>query len=127
MTGKTINILAVDDDPVLCQLIVDVFKAPEFHVLKAGDGVEALRLIADSPDAIDVLLLDVVMPRMSGTELTRVLLTWHPEIKIIFMSGYDDDVLDRHGIPASRLRCLKKPFNPDDLERAVRDELKREN
>jgi two-component system cell cycle sensor histidine kinase/response regulator CckA len=84
-----------------------------------------LRLIADSRDAIDVLLLDVVMPRMNGTELTRVLLTWHPEIKIIFMSGYEDDVIDRHGIPASKLRCLKKPFTPDDLERAVRYELKR--
>jgi two-component system cell cycle sensor histidine kinase/response regulator CckA len=125
MTDKLINILVVDDDPVICQLIADTFSTPEFRVLKARDGVEALRQIADSPDAIDVLLLDVVMPKMDGAELTRVILSWHPAIKIIFMSGYPDEVIALYGIPARQMRYIKKPFTLNILVQTVREVLNR--
>jgi two-component system cell cycle sensor histidine kinase/response regulator CckA len=125
MTDKSINLLVVDDDPIICQLIADTFSTPEFHVLKARDGVEALRQIADSPDAIDVLLLDVVMPKMDGAELTRVILSWHPAIKIIFMSGYPDEVIALYGIPAHQMRYIKKPFTLNILVQTVREVLNR--
>ncbi len=125
MIEKTKCILVVDDDPAICQLVADIFRTSEFQVLEARDGVEALKRIDASGAPIDVLLVDVVMPILNGAELARVILSCHPTIKIIFMSGHPDEVLDRHGIPASRLRYLKKPFTPDALKQAVRDELKR--
>jgi DNA-binding response OmpR family regulator len=123
MTIKTKNILVVDDEPAILQLVAETFAAPEFHIYTAKDGVEALRLIDDSSTAIDILLVDVVMPRLNGPELVRVILSYHPEIKIIFMSGYSDNVLDQYGIVASRIRYIKKPFTPDILVQAVREEL----
>lgn len=125
MIEKTKCILVVDDDPAICQLVADVFRTSEFHVLEARDGVEAFKRIEASCASIDVLLVDVVMPRLNGAELARVTLYYYPTIKMIFMSGQPDDVVDRYGIPASTLRYLKKPFTPDVLEQAVRDELKR--
>ena len=126
MIEKIKCILVADDDPVIRRLVADVFKTSEFHVLEAKDGVEALARIDASCANIDVLLVDVVMPRLNGAELARVILSCHPEIKIIFTSGQPDDVIDRHGIAASRLRYLKKPFTPDVLERTVRDELEKQ-
>jgi DNA-binding response OmpR family regulator len=125
MIEKTKCILVTDDDPAICQLIAAVFRASEFQVLEARDGVEALKRIDVFGAAIDVLLVDVVMPRLNGAELARIILSCHPTIKIIFISGHPDDVVDHHGIPASKLRYLKKPFTPDILEQTVRDELKR--
>jgi DNA-binding response OmpR family regulator len=125
MIEKTKCILVVDDDAAICRLVADVFETSEFHVLEARDGVEALKRIDSSCAAIDVLLVDVVMPRLNGAELARVTLSSHPTIKIIFMSGYPDEVLDRYGIPSSRLRYLRKPFTLRELEQAVRDELKK--
>lgn len=125
MIEKTKAILVVDDDPAICQLVADIFKTSEFHVLEARDGVEALKRIDASCASIDVLLVDVVMPILNGAELARVILYYYPTIKMIFMSGHPDDVLERYGIPASKLRYLKKPFTPDDLKQAVRDEVKR--
>jgi two-component system cell cycle sensor histidine kinase/response regulator CckA len=125
MTKKTKCILVVDDDPAIRQFAADVFKTSEFQVLEAGDGVEALRQIDAFGASIGVLLVDMVMPRLNGSELVRVILSHHPTIKIIFMSGQPGNVVDRHGITASRMRFLKKPFTPELLEQAVREELKR--
>ena len=125
MIKKTKCILVADDDVVIRRFVAAIFRTSEFHVLEAGDGVEALRQVDAFGASINVLLVDVVMPRLNGAELTRIILSCCPAIKIILMSGHSDDVLDRHGIPASKLRCLKKPFTPDDLEQAVRYELKR--
>jgi len=74
--------------------------------------------------AIDVLLVDALMPRLNGAELARVVLACHPEIKIIFMSGNPDEVIDRLGITASKMLCIKKPFTPDILIQAVREAVK---
>ena len=120
MTQKTKCILVVDDDPAASQLVADVFRTSEFYVFEARDGVEALKRVDSSGVHIDVLLVNVGMPRLKGAELARVIISHHPTIKIIFMSEHPDDVVDRHGIPH-----LKKPFTPAVLERAVRDALKR--
>ncbi len=125
MTEKTKSLLVVDDDPAILQLIETAFGETEFQVLVARDGVEALKRIDASCAAIDVILVDVVMPRLNGSELARVVLSCHPAIKMIFMSGYPDDVLGQHGIPASRMRCIRKPFSPDMLLQTVRAELNR--
>lgn len=123
MNNKSIKLLAVDDDPVTCRIVVDSFSGTDFHVLTAKDGSEALELINASRGAIDVLLVDVVMPILNGAELARIVLSAYPEIKIIFLSGQPDDVLDRYGIPQSRMRHIKKPFMPEMLVDAVCEEL----
>lgn len=123
MIGKRRKVLVVDDEPSILRLVVDSMDAAEFEVLTAKDGVEALKLIDDARGAIDVLLIDVVMPRMHGSELARVVLSSHPTIKIIFMSGQQDEVIALHGIPASKMRYIKKPFTPAELMNAVIKEL----
>lgn len=121
--NKSKGILIVDDDPVICQLVAAILKDAGFYVLEARDGVEALMRIDAFSKHINVLLVDVDMPRMSGSELACVVFAHHPEIKFIFMSGQPDHVVDRHGISTSKLRFIKKPFTPEVLLHAVREEL----
>jgi two-component system cell cycle sensor histidine kinase/response regulator CckA len=123
MVEKTKSLLVVDDDPYILRVIDLVFASSEFQILQAKDGVAALKRIDASGAAIDVLLVDVMMPRLNGAELARVVLGCHPTIKIIFMSGYPDDIIDRWGIFSSKIRYIKKPFTPDSLIRTVREEL----
>jgi DNA-binding response OmpR family regulator len=125
MIKKTKSLLVVDDDPDILQIIDLVFDSSEFRVLQARNGDEVLKQIDAFRAPIDVLLIDVVMPGLNGIGLARVILYYYPTIKIIFMSGYPDEVLDRHGIPASKIRLIKKPFAPDILIQTVREELKR--
>ena len=113
------KILVVDDDPSIRDYVGNALRTTDFRVLHAGDGVEALKLIDSSPESIDVLLLDVSMPRLNGNELARVIRSWHPNIKIIFMSGYPEDRISRQGIPSGDFRYLKKPFTPECLLQMV--------
>ena len=117
------KLLVVDDEPVICQLVVDSFDKTNVHVLTATDGWEALKLIETHHGAIDALLVDIMMPILNGTELARIVLSSHPRIKIIFMSGHPDGLIDHYGIPQSRIRYIKKPFLPKELVNAVSEEL----
>ncbi len=123
MQGKSRTLLVVDDDPVICRLVVDSFSSTDFHVLTAHNGLEALKLLDASRGSIHVILIDIVMPILNGTELARCVLSSYPEVKVIFMSGQPEDVVSRYGIPQSRMRYIKKPFTPPMLVDAVCDEL----
>ena len=120
------TILVVDDDAAVRRLVADIFRNSEFQVLEAADGMEALMLLNTSgKKPIDVLLTDVIMPRMNGAELARVALERHPATKIIFMSGHPDEVVNCYGIPQTNLRYINKPFTPQILEKAIREDLKK--
>jgi DNA-binding response OmpR family regulator len=125
MTEETKNVLVVDDNNAIRQFVANALSTSGYHVLQAKDGVEALMQIDSSGEAIDVLLLDVVMPRLNGKELARVIQSSHPKIKIIFMSGHPEDIIKNHGIPASNIRFIKKPFMPDTLVKIIHEELNR--
>lgn len=124
MDDKIKKMLVVDDEPAVLQLVNDIFSTCGFQVLNAKDGIEALRIVDAVRETLDILLIDVMMPRMSGTELARVVLTYHPMIEIIFMSGCSDDVIARQGIPGSNMRFINKPFTQFHLVNMVFESLR---
>jgi len=94
-----------------------------YKVLEAANGGEALLISRDNDCNIALLLTDLVMPRMNGRTLAREICSLCPEIKVLFMSGYTDDVIAPHGISEERLAFIHKPFSPEALSQKVREVL----
>lgn len=117
------TILLVEDDSAVRKLVRDVLIQHGYVVLEASGGGEALRLWEEEEPAIDLLLTDVVMPQMSGRELASRLAARRPNLKVIYMSGYTDDVIAKHGILDPDVVFIQKPFTPNLLVRRLRDVL----
>lgn len=116
-------VLLVEDDEQVRTLVRRILGHHGYEVLEA-DGVEkALALFEQYEDSIDLLLTDVVMPRMSGRELAERLLRSHGALKVLYMSGYTEDVASRHGVVESSAAFLLKPLTPRALLRKVREVL----
>jgi YesN/AraC family two-component response regulator len=79
--------------------------------------------MAQQTDPIDIMITDVVMPNMSGSKLAKKMLAEHPEMKLIFMSGYTDDAVVENGFRQPGSVFLRKPFSPDALKAKVRELL----
>ncbi len=92
-------------------------------MLSAADGREGLRIAERRAERIDVLLADVVMPRMSGPELARLLVRSHPETAVIFMSGYAEEAVLSRGAPGAEGAFIGKPFEVDALSARIQDVL----
>ena len=116
--GRETIVLAEDDEGVRDFLSFFLGRLG-YRVLEAGDGVEAMELAQRFPEPIDLLLSDIVMPRMDGIELARRLTQARPDIKVLLMSGYPGDAAETQ-VPAGRGRLLNKPFERDELARRVR-------
>jgi PAS domain S-box-containing protein len=122
---RTETVLVVDDAEGLRQLTRRILQRQGYTVLVAATADEAVRLF-DGNAAIDVLLTDVVMPGASGPELTRQLVERRPALKVIYMSGYTEDAIVRHGVLNSGIAFLHKPFTADALGRKIREVLDRQ-
>jgi two-component system cell cycle sensor histidine kinase/response regulator CckA len=120
-SGGGETVLVVEDAPAVRVLASRMLQNGGYRVVEAGSGDEALRLAAEC--APDVLLTDVVMPGMSGGDLADALRGVLPELPVVFMSGYSDDVLTRHGLLERRVAFVEKPFTHATLLQAVRDTL----
>jgi two-component system cell cycle sensor histidine kinase/response regulator CckA len=94
-----------------------------YKVLDAGSGAESIRIVEAYTGPIDLLVTDVVMPGMSGREVAEALRKRHPELKVLYASGYTDDAVVRHGIVEATDAFLQKPFTPLSLARKVRSVL----
>lgn len=116
-------ILLVEDDPSVRTLVRDELRKLGYRVVEAKNGVEACLLATQQSGAIDLLLTDVVMPGMGGRELAQHLSVIKPDLRILFMSGYTDDVGILGGQDEGLTSFLPKPFTPEVLARAVRDLL----
>jgi len=94
-----------------------------YKVLEAKDPADAIRLAANYTAPIHLLLTDVVMPGMGGRAAAQKILAHHPEARVLYLSGYTDDAVVRHGVVEARDAFLQKPFTPVTLARKVRDVL----
>ncbi|MBI4255732.1 MAG: PAS domain S-box protein, partial [Candidatus Rokubacteria bacterium] len=123
--STTGTILLVEDQHEVRELAREILDAAGYTVLAAGDPQQALELARRHDGAIDLLLTDVVMPLMSGRELADRLTPGHPGMRVLYMSGYTDDAIVRHGALDADTVLLPKPFTPDSLARQVQEMLRR--
>lgn len=113
----------VEDETALRSIARRVLTRRGYRVLDAASGPEALRLVREHADPIDLVLTDMVMPGMSGRALTDQLPLIGCEAPVLYMSGYTDDEILRRGLLDPETGFLQKPFSPNALAQAVRDAL----
>jgi two-component system, cell cycle sensor histidine kinase and response regulator CckA len=117
------TVLLVEDEPGVRALAETVLKKLGYKVLVADGGESALRIWGERRGSIDVLLTDVIMPQMSGGDLAHRLREMSPRLKVLFMSGYTDDMLASHGVLAGETQLIQKPFTAEALGRRLRSVL----
>ena len=121
----TETVLLVEDEDALRELARHILDSYGYNVLVAANGEEALKIFNQQQDKIDLLLTDVVMPGMGGRKLSEQIAAARPTIKTIYMSGYTDDAIVRHGILHDNVNFLQKPFSPQDLAHKVYEVLQK--
>ena len=117
------TILLVEDEAAVRSLARHVLQTCGYTVLEAAHGDEAVQLAETHKGTIHLLVSDVVMPGTSGRRMADRIVALRPGIKVLFLSGYADDAVVRHGILASGIAFLQKPFTPNALVRKVRNVL----
>jgi two-component system, cell cycle sensor histidine kinase and response regulator CckA len=117
------TVLIVEDEDGVRRLLRHVLEARGYRVFEASDGEEALRVYQQGDDSVDLVLTDMIMPRMGGRELAQRLHSLSPDVKIVFMSGYTNDVLLRSGELGRGMSFLQKPLRPEALAAKVREAL----
>src|SRR5262245_55655373 len=116
-------ILVAEDEDVVRELVNDVLTEHGYRVLCAHDGQEAWMLFSAQHGEIDLVLSDVVMPKVGGGELARRIARERRDVPVLFMSGYTGDELVKHGMRDAGTRLIEKPFTPEGLLHAVRRAL----
>ena len=119
----TETVLLVEDDPGVRAFGVRVLRERGYTVIEARGGAEALSLAGRHAGPIHLVVSDVVMPGMSGRDMAERLAVQRPGTKILYMSGYTDDAISRHGVLDPGTAFLQKPFTPDALVRTARSVL----
>ncbi len=117
------TVLVVEDDNSLRRLAQKTLRSHGYSVLVAENGEDALRISKEHEGTIDLMITDVVMPKMCGRKTAERLQPLYPGMKVIYMSGYTDDSIVYHGVLAPGLNFLEKPFSSEGLVRKVRQVL----
>lgn len=119
----TETILVVEDAKMVQEFVGETLAAHGYRVIKASNPVDALITAAKTPDKIHLLLTDVIMPKMNGRELYQRLSAMYPEIKVLYMSGYTDNVVVSHGILYEGVNFVQKPFTVATLMKKIKKVL----
>lgn len=119
----TETILLVEDDEGVRGLALRSLRMHGYKVLTAIDGKVALQVVDSHKGPLDLVLSDVVMPNLGGPEMAKLLRSRYPDLKLLFMSGYTDDAVIRHGLLDAEVSFIQKPYTPTALARKIRQVL----
>ena len=117
------TVLLVEDENAVREFVKQVLDEQGYRVIEATRGDEALDLADAISDEIDALITDVIMPGMGGRQLADKLLQSRPDLRVLYLSGYSDDIVSKHGVLDPGTAFLQKPFNRDSLTRKLRQVL----
>jgi PAS domain S-box-containing protein len=124
-SGGTEAVLIAEDDAAVRALVKDVLEQSGYTVIAAVDGEDAIGRFAEHRDRVQLLILDVIMPKKNGKEVYEEIRKDRPDVKVIFSSGYTADILHKKGILERDLNFIPKPVSPTELLRLVRETLDR--
>jgi two-component system, cell cycle sensor histidine kinase and response regulator CckA len=121
--GGNETILLVEDEEPLRRATFEILTILGYQVFEAGNAAQAIQLTQLYKDTIHLLLTDVVMPKTNGKEVAEKIKVLHPETAVLFMSGYNDDIIAHHGILEENVNFIGKPFSPNTLAAKIREVL----
>ncbi|MBI2213127.1 MAG: PAS domain S-box protein [Acidobacteria bacterium] len=119
--GGRETILVVEDDDAVREIVVEGLRGFGYHVLEARDGNEAIAIAETHETRIDLLMTDAVMPGLPGRVVAERVAALRPGVRILFVSGYTEDAVVRHGLLDEKVAFLQKPFMPASLARKIRE------
>jgi PAS domain S-box-containing protein len=123
LPGGRETILVVEDEEEVRKLAVGILQKQGYRILEASNGGDAFLICEQAKEPVHLLMTDVVMPGLNGPELARRLGSFHPEMKVLFMSGYTDNAIFQQGVLDHGMFFLQKPFSVEGLARKVREVL----
>ncbi len=109
------TIMVVEDEAMVRDLAENILKRQGYQVLSADSGADCLRRLSNHSGPLDLLLTDVIMPGMNGRDLYRAVRRQFPQVHVLYMSGYTDDVILHHGVLEEGIHFIQKPFSVDGL------------
>jgi PAS domain S-box-containing protein len=121
--GGTETILIGEDDQQVRNLLKEVLSNTGYHIIEAVNGNDAVKVFHENKDKIDLLILDVIMPKKNGKEVYEEIRKVKPDIKVIFVSGYSADIMHKKGLLEIGLNFISKPVSPDELFTKLRNVL----
>ena len=113
------SILIAEDETIVRKMNERILSRLGFHVHSASDGHEALQVLNELDGKIDLILTDVIMPNMNGQQLAQKAQELYPEIKVLFTSGYTNEIIAKHNILEEGIHFIAKPYSPSDLKKAL--------
>jgi CheY-like chemotaxis protein len=125
MKGGTETILIAEDDPAVRKLQKSILERYGYTTIEAGNGEEAVRQFQENRERIDLIVMDVVMPRKNGKEVYDEVRSMDPDMKVLFASGYTGDVVLDKGVEDTAVDFIRKPIMPAEFLKKVREVLDR--
>ena len=117
------TILLVEDEALVRSLVDKFLRSQGYRVLSAALGSEAVQLAADGSEHIDLLVSDVILPNMNGRQIYEKLTQTRPDLRVLFMSGYTENIIAPHGVLEAGFYFVQKPFSLKELARKIREAL----